>query len=104
MKFQNVVNAIKHKTKKLNYKMCFIISFVLLVVGALISFVVHPQIVKIIIKHLCILKPGRFVRRKHEIRQQLTYKLFLWNVTNPNEITTGTEKPKLQEVGPYVFK
>lgn len=102
MKLKNVLDYKISKTN-LSYKTCFIILFVMIVVGALIVFIVQPQVVNAVVKYLCILKPGRFLRNKHEAKQKLSYKLFLWNVTNPNEISAGTEKPKLQEIGPYVF-
>lgn len=71
--------------------------------GAFMSFYGVPKIVKTIVKYLSVLKPGHFIRKKHENKLPFTYKLYFWNVTNPDEIAAGTEKPKMQEVGPYVF-
>lgn len=89
--------------KNINYKKCLIISLALITVGAFVSFYGVPQCVKMVIKLLCVLKPGRYVRRKHENKIPFTYKLYLWNITNPDEIAAGIAKPKLQEIGPYVF-
>lgn len=33
----------------------------------------------------------------------LDFKVYIWNVTNPDEVMSG-EKPKLQEIGPYYFE
>ncbi|KAJ3662460.1 hypothetical protein Zmor_006808 [Zophobas morio] len=34
----------------------------------------------------------------------LTFKVYLFNVENPDEILKGTAKPKLSEKGPYIYK
>lgn len=75
----------------------------MVIAGAFIYFVLQPQITKFFVKYLCTLTPGRYLRKRHEMKQQFSYKLFLWNVTNPDEITNGTAKPKLDQIGPYVF-
>lgn len=33
----------------------------------------------------------------------LDFRIYLWNVTNPEEVIAG-EKPNLMEVGPYYFE
>lgn len=89
--------------KNFNYKKCLLISATLIFFGTICNFYVGPKIVELVVKFLFVSKPGHFVRLKHEAKQRFTYKLYLWNVTNPNEVTAGDEKPKLQQVGPYVF-
>lgn len=86
-----------------NYKKCLIISILLIFFGTICNFYIGPKILEIIVKFLFVSKPGHFVRLKHEAKQRFTYKLYLWNVTNPTEVTAGEEKPNLQQVGPYVF-
>lgn len=81
-----------------------IVSVILIVTGALLAFFILPKIVELIITFLLVAKPGRYIRSRQEGTLQFSYKLYLWNVTNPNEIMAGTEKPILQEVGPYVFQ
>lgn len=81
-----------------------IISIFLTIVGALVALYVKPKLVQIILKFLVVAKPGHYVRNRHESQIRFKYKLYLWNVTNPNEIAAGTEKPKLEEIGPYVFQ
>lgn len=88
--------------KNVTYK-GIIVSTILIFAGALMAFYIGPTIIEVIVKILFVAKPGHFVRRMHEKKVRFTYKLYLWNVTNPNEITAGTEKPKLQQVGPYVY-
>ncbi|KAG4076310.1 hypothetical protein HA402_005753 [Bradysia odoriphaga] len=84
-------------------KLRVLLSVFLIFIGALIIFYIKPQVVRIIVKYLFVAKPGRFVRNKLETKIGFKYKLYLWNVTNPNEIEAGIEKPKLQEIGPYIF-
>lgn len=90
-------------SKNIDYKKCLIIALMLILVGAFMSYYGVSQCVNVVVKYACVLKPGRLIRKKHENILPFTYKLYLWNVTNPNEIVTGTGKPKMQEIGPYVF-
>lgn len=87
----------------MNYKR-ILLSIFLIFAGALVAFYVKPKLVKIILKFLVVAKPNHYVRKRHEGQIFFKYKLYLWNVTNPNEIAAGTGKPKLEEIGPYVFK
>lgn len=75
---------------------------VFITVGAFMSFFGVSKIVETIVTYLCVLKPGHFIRKKHD-NLPFTYKMYLWNVTNPDQIAAGTEKPNMQEIGPYVF-
>lgn len=34
---------------------------------------------------------------------ELQMKVYLFNITNPENFTTG-DRPKLQEIGPYVYR
>lgn len=101
----NPIQIILNKVlpEKVNLKKFAIISLVLIIVGASMSFVIVPNIVTAIVKYMTILKPGRFIRQKHVDKLPFTYKVYLWNVTNPDQISAGTEKPKMREIGPYVF-
>lgn len=89
--------------KNLSQKKLRMTSLILLSFGLFMSFYGASKCMKVIVKYRSVLKPGRYVRSKHEGRIPFTYKLYLWNVTNPNDISTGTQKPKMQEIGPYVF-
>lgn len=93
----------KFLPKKVNYLKHSIISAILFVVGALMAFYVVQKLVTTIVTYMCILKPGRFTRQKHEDGLPFTYKFYLWNLTNPDQVAAGTESPKMQEIGPYVF-
>ncbi|KAJ6644521.1 Sensory neuron membrane protein 1 [Pseudolycoriella hygida] len=97
------MNLVDKIPKKLTFKKSLIISIALVVVGALFAFT-KPIILRGIIRWMYIARPGHYVRWKHESKLKLTHKLYLWNITNPNEFATGTEKPNLKEVGPYVFR
>ncbi|KAJ6644435.1 Sensory neuron membrane protein 1 [Pseudolycoriella hygida] len=89
--------------KKLSFKKSVIISVALTVVGALFAFT-KPVILQGIIRWMYVARPGHYIRWKHESKQKLTYKLYMWNITNPNEFASGKERPNLKEVGPYVFR
>lgn len=50
------------------------------------------------------LKPGTDVRALwSKIPFEIDFKIYLFNVTNPDEIKNGA-KPILREVGPYFFE
>lgn len=98
---QVVLNKVFPKT--IDYRKYSLILGTLFVVGAFMAFYGVPKIVTTIVTYMSVLKPGHFIRQKHEDGIPFTYKLYLWNVTNPDQITAGTEKPKMQEIGPYVF-
>lgn len=103
MKFEFLHGIMNNWSKDQIYKRTKT-AIILLFVGTLLTFYIKPSIVKAFLKFLFVAKPGHYIRKRHESELEFTYKLYLWNVTNPNEITAGTEKPKLQEVGPYVFQ
>lgn len=89
--------------KNLSYKKWVRISVGLIVFGACFAFT-KPVFLQAIIRYLYVGTPGHYVRWKHESKQKFTYKLYLWNITNPAEFAMGKERPKLAEVGPYVFQ
>lgn len=95
--------SIKNTFENLDTKKLLKISVILFISGAFMSLIFVPQLVKGIVKFLTILKPGRFIRDKHEKPLPFQYKLYIWNITNPEEVHSNLAKPKLQEVGPYVF-
>lgn len=50
------------------------------------------------------LKPGSDIRALYtKVPFPVDFKIYLFNITNSEEVTKGA-KPKLQEVGPYVFE
>lgn len=88
--------------KNLTVKKWLMISVGLLVTGAMFAFT-KPVVLQGIIRWMYVAKPGHYIRWKHESKQKMTYKLYIWNITNPVEFDAGTQKPKLKQVGPYVF-
>lgn len=101
----NLIRVVLGKVfpKTVDFKKYSIILFALIVVGAFMSFFGVPKLVETIVTFMTVIKPGRYIRQKHDDGLKFTYKLYLWNVTNPEQISAGTEKPKMQEIGPYVF-
>nr|QGW45471.1 sensory neuron membrane protein 1e [Bradysia odoriphaga] len=88
--------------KKLTVKKWLMISVGLVFTGAIFAFT-KPVILQGIIRWMYVAKPGHYIRWKHESKQKMTYKLYIWNITNPVEFEAGKQKPKFKEVGPYVF-
>ncbi|XP_055324872.1 sensory neuron membrane protein 2 [Sitodiplosis mosellana] len=80
---------------------CGIVSAIL---GAFFGWVLFPALVAIEIDKQTVLEEGteqfeRFVN----IPQPLHFKVFIFNVTNPNEVIEGGV-PKVKEIGPYIYR
>ncbi|XP_037037286.1 uncharacterized protein LOC119074990 [Bradysia coprophila] len=74
------------------------------VFGILHTWVIFPPILKAILKSQVVLKNGTQMRDMYNVLPfPLIYKVYLFNVLNPDEVMKGA-KPKLQEMGPYVFE
>ncbi|XP_011159294.2 sensory neuron membrane protein 1 isoform X2 [Solenopsis invicta] len=62
-----------------------------------------PGLIRSQIKKAIALKPGSEIREMWSaFPLPLDFKIYLFNITNPNEIAEG-KKPKLQEVGPFFY-
>lgn len=105
------------------YLKVIIVSFVVLLLGALIGFLAFPLLFKELVKRVSAdikdiydihitgpfpqsvnLKPGSETRQLWEkMPFPLTFKIYVFNVTNAQDIEMGG-KPKLQEVGPFVYE
>lgn len=76
----------------------------LVVLAAVLGWVAFPYFVDIVIGKELALKPGTDAYdRWVTLPIDLDMKLYIFNVTNKEEIMKGA-KPKLQELGPYVYK
>ncbi|XP_058800682.1 sensory neuron membrane protein 1-like [Phymastichus coffea] len=76
----------------------------LLIFAILFGFVAFPKLLKGGIHKMVNLKPGTDVRALwSKIPFEIDFKIYLFNVTNPNEIKNGA-KPIVNEVGPYFFE
>ncbi len=50
------------------------------------------------------LKPGSEIRSLYtKVPFPIDFKMYIFNITNADEVTKGA-KPKLQEIGPYMFE
>ncbi|XP_076247574.1 sensory neuron membrane protein 1 [Calliopsis andreniformis] len=71
--------------------------------GLLFCTIAFPPILKSQIKKQVALKKGNEMRDLwSDFPLPLDFKIYIFNVTNPAEITAG-QKPKLQEVGPFFY-
>lgn len=99
----NPFKFFKRGISKNEYQKSLITFFIVFVISALLTFVITPAIVKGIISYKMVMKPGHYLRKLHE-KIPFTFKFYLWNVTNPDEIANNGAKPILHDVGPYVFE
>lgn len=101
VKFSKLIDNKWSKKVKIRW---IVVSILLIMIGAALSFYIKPKLVEFVIKFLLVATPKSYVRMRQEQKLRFVHKLFLWNITNPKEIMAGMQKPKLQEIGPYVFE
>ncbi|XP_077517685.1 protein croquemort-like isoform X1 [Amblyomma americanum] len=75
-----------------------------LALSGLATYVFFPTILKTQVEMNLVLEPGNEVYSNWQRAPVPIYvKYYFFNMTNPEEILAGTEKARLQEVGPYTF-
>ncbi|XP_031619587.1 sensory neuron membrane protein 2 [Contarinia nasturtii] len=79
-------------------------GFISAVLGAFFGWILFPTLVTLNVDKQTLLEEGtetfeRFVN----IPQPLSFKVFIFNVTNPSEVIDGGV-PNVKEVGPYVYR
>ncbi|XP_059614472.1 sensory neuron membrane protein 2 [Phlebotomus argentipes] len=82
-----------------------VIGFVLFLLGVILGWAVFPPLVRQQIIDNVVLKEGtdqfdRFL----ELPQPLHFKVYIFNVTNPEEVMNNGALPVVQEVGPYYYR
>ncbi|KAI4463000.1 scavenger receptor class b type-1 sr-b1 [Holotrichia oblita] len=90
------------------YKHCPVIiaitGFIVLAVGVLCTWYGFPRLVDMQIKENIAMQEGTqafdFWKKQPF---PLSYKVYFFNVTNPQEIMSG-ENPIVKEVGPYIYE
>lgn len=76
----------------------------ILVLGVLNSILIFPKIIEWNVKNMFELRKGSWMRNIWEHYPfYLEYKIYIWNVTNPEEVVAGGI-PILNEIGPYYFE
>lgn len=90
--------------EKLRVKVAGLTFSGLFTFGIIFGFVAIPLTMKGIISKALQLSVGSETREIYlKPPFPLLFKVYLFNVTNPEEVTSGG-KPKLEEVGPYIFE
>ncbi|XP_012225459.1 sensory neuron membrane protein 1-like isoform X1 [Linepithema humile] len=102
-KVLRVLEEFNKSTKMVNIKKLGIGGGCMFVFGILFGWWGFPAILRSQIKKAIALKPGSEIREMwSNFPLPLDFKVYLFNVTNPDEIKEG-KKPKLQEVGPFFY-
>lgn len=87
-----------------NFKIYGLICAIFVIFGVLYGTTIFPLIFKLMLKRQTELRPGAEMRAMWEIIPfYLGFKIYLFNITNPNEVLNGN-KPILEEIGPYFFE
>ncbi|XP_065158178.1 sensory neuron membrane protein 1-like isoform X2 [Atheta coriaria] len=78
-----------------------IVGFLFIVI---FGWVVFPRLIKSQIKNMLALKQGNEIRDMYvKVPFPLTFKVYMFNVTNPLEISEKGAMPIVQEIGPYIY-
>lgn len=87
-----------------NYKKYVKIFGGMLAVSIIYGFIMFPFIMKTTTTSLLRLKPGGKLREEMylAIPIDIGFNVFLWNITNPDEVQRGSA-PIMDQIGPYVF-
>lgn len=90
--------------KNFNYTKSLIVCIILFLFGILFGFVAFPKILRMGMQKQSVLTPGTQLRDMWTVIPfALDFKVYLFNVTNPDEVNKGG-KPIVQEIGPYFFE
>ncbi|XP_031619154.1 sensory neuron membrane protein 1-like [Contarinia nasturtii] len=90
--------------KRVSYVKIFAFSFLSLIIGVVFAGMLLPRIIRFAMKSQLRLTPGTQTRDMFvKVPFAIDFNLYLWNVTNKDEVMTGA-KPILQEIGPYYFE
>nr|UVB79224.1 sensory neuron membrane protein 2 [Heortia vitessoides] len=85
-------------------KMFFMLSLLALVVAIILAAWGFPKIVsKQIQKNVQLDNSSVMFEKWRKLPMPLTFKVYVFNVTNVEDVNTGA-RPKLAEIGPYVYK
>lgn len=95
---------IKNLLIRVNYKKTLVFSFLAIVFGLGFAGYLMPKVFRLVLRLQLRVTPGTMTRDLYQtVPFALHFRVFLFNVTNPDEVMNGG-KPKLQEIGPYYFE
>ncbi|XP_075731602.1 protein croquemort-like isoform X2 [Rhipicephalus microplus] len=81
-----------------------VLAGLFLALSGLATYVFFPAIFRTQVEMNLVLEPNSEIYSSWQRAPIPIYlKYYFFNMTNPDEIMAGTEKPRLQEVGPYTF-
>ncbi|KAL1443050.1 hypothetical protein MTO96_000939 [Rhipicephalus appendiculatus] len=81
-----------------------VLAGLFLALSGLATYVFFPTIFRTQVETNLVLEPSSEIYSSWQRAPIPIYlKYYFFNMTNPDEIIAGTEKPRLQEVGPYTF-
>lgn len=90
--------------KNFDFKKIIKVSIVLILVTSILGFLIVPNLLHYLLRKSLVLKPEGALRKLWEKAPfAVDFKIYMFNVTNPEEVTKGG-KPKIQEIGPYIFE
>ncbi|XP_068628131.1 sensory neuron membrane protein 2-like [Battus philenor] len=85
-------------------KLFFTISFCALIVAIIMASWGFPKIVKQRVQKSVQIEESSIMFDKwRKMPMAMTFKVYIFNISNPEEVING-EKPRLAEIGPYVYK
>ncbi|KAG5684952.1 hypothetical protein PVAND_014159 [Polypedilum vanderplanki] len=87
---------------KFNPKIIALISICVMIVTSTIGFYLFPMLIKSNIDGLNLKKDSDIRKIWEKTPFPLTFKVYIFNLTNPLEVVEG-KMPHVQQIGPYVF-
>jgi len=80
-----------------------ITGVVLVIVGIIVGLVLPNTVQKAIEEEVCVNNQESPGYKRWEGPIEITTKVYIWNITNRDDFLNKKEKPKLKEIGPYIY-
>ncbi|XP_065349051.1 sensory neuron membrane protein 2-like [Cloeon dipterum] len=77
---------------------------ILVTVGVVFGWVLLPYMIEDeIIKNVVLAKDSTSYKFWNKLSQPVEFKVYIWEVENPDEVQSNGAKPKMKETGPYTY-